>query len=107
MSTSIGQNTQLEQRCPNHSSEPEWLAPKNLLAGVTLFWVEKTHRPHAACASVEYVACGKLGVHLELPVPLNVTAWIVLCSGSGCWGVVHSCKTVAGGYLAELHLTTR
>jgi hypothetical protein len=80
---------------------------KAFLTAVTLFWVEGAQRPHAACASAEYVSNERLGVHLELPLPVGVTVWIVLASGSGCWGLVRSCTTVSDGHLAELRLITR
>ena len=89
------------------SFEREGPARKAFLAGVTLFWVEGAQRPHAACASAEYVSNDRLGVHLELPLPVGVTVWIVLASGSGCWGLVHSCTSVSDGHLAELRLITR
>ena len=78
-----------------------------LVVSVTLFWVEKPHRPHAACASAEYVSEGKIGVHLELPVPVGTAIWIVLANGSGFQGIVSRCDTVSGGHLAEVRLTAR
>ena len=72
--------------------------------GVTLFWVERTHVPHVASASAEYVSREKVGVHLVSPVPAGATVWLVLASGSGMRGITHSCRAVPRGYQAEVRL---
>jgi hypothetical protein len=107
MSTRATDSKQQETYSLQQSFEREGPARRSQLTGVTLFWVEGAQRPHAACASAEYVSNERLGVHLELPLPVGVTIWIVLASGSGCWGRVHACQTVADGHLAELRLITR
>jgi len=106
MSTRATDRKQPKTYSLQQSFEREGLR-KAFLTAVTLFWVEGVQRPHAACASAEYVSNERLGVHLELPLPVGVTVWIVLASGSGCWGLVHSCTAVSDGHLAELRLITR
>jgi hypothetical protein len=106
MSSVTGQNAEAEF-WPQTLLDDQGCFPQAFSIGVVLFWVEKTHRSHAVRASADYVAQGRLGMHLEVPAPVGSPVWIVLASGSGLRGIVQSCEAVPEGYQVEVRLMAR